>query len=149
VQPDSRASSFGPGAFAIRPLGSGFGAEIVGLDLRLPLTRECAQRIEDAFLAHHLVVVRDQELTRRQMGDFAALFGELEGNIVRNADGSTLEAIHEISNLDARGVPAEDSYIKSNYHWHTDKAYLPVPALLTMLHAIELPQSGGDTSSRT
>ena len=145
VQPDSRASGFGPGAFAIRSLGGAFGAEILGLDLASPLTHEAAQRIQDAFLSHHLVVVRDQKLTRSQMGAFAALFGELEGNIVRNADGSTLEAIHEISNLDARGLPAENSYIKSNYHWHTDKAYLPVPALLTMLHAIELPQSGGDT----
>ena len=145
AQPDSRSSSLCPGAFAIRPLGRTFGAEILGLDLALPLTHETAQRIQDAFLSHHLVVVRDQKLTRPQMGAFAALFGELEGNILRNADGSTLESIHEISNLDARGMPAENSYIKSNYHWHTDKAYLPVPALLTMLHAIELPQSGGDT----
>ena len=80
-----------------------------------------------------------------RMGEFAALFGEIEGNVFRNPDGSTLEAIHEISNLDAEGRPAENPYLKSNYHWHTDKAYLPVPALLTMLHAIELPQSGGDT----
>jgi taurine dioxygenase len=145
VQPGSRASGFGPGAFAIRPLGRAFGAEIVGLDLTLPLTDETTQRIHQAFLSRHLVVVRNQNLTRAQMGEFAELFGEIEGNIVRNADGSTLEAIHEISNLDAHGLPAANSYIKSNYHWHTDKAYLPVPALLTMLHAIELPQSGGDT----
>ena len=145
VQPDSRAAAFGSGRFDIRPLGSRFGAEIRGIDLRLPLTHETEQRIQDAFLLHHLVVVRDQRLSRSQMGEFAALFGAIEGNILRNADGSTLEAIHEISNLDAQGLPAENSYIKSNYHWHTDKAYLPVPALLTMLHAIELPQAGGDT----
>jgi taurine dioxygenase len=53
--------------------------------------------------------------------------------------------VHEISNLDATGLPADDPYLKSNYHWHTDKAYLPVPALLTMLHAVELPPLGGDT----
>jgi taurine dioxygenase len=79
------------------------------------------------------------------MGEFATLFGAIEGNVFRNPDGSTLPAIHDISNLDAQGRPAENSYIKSNYYWHTDKAYMPIPALLTMLHAIELPPSGGDT----
>ena len=145
VQPDSRAPDFGPGAPTIRALTNAFGAEIVGLDLNLPLADGTARRIEDAFLLHHLVVVRDQRLTKARMGQFAALFGEIEGNIFRNADGSTLAAIHEISNLDAEGRPAENAFIKSNYHWHTDKAYLPVPALLTMLHAVELPESGGDT----
>ena len=56
-----------------------------------------------------------------------------------------MEAVHEIANVDAAGVPAENAYVKSNYHWHTDKAYLQVPALLTMLHAVELPPAGGDT----
>ena len=129
----------------IRPLAGEFGAEILSLDLNSPLADGVAQRLRDAFLLHHLIVVRDQRLTRARMGEFAELFGEIEGNVFRNPDGSTLEAIHEISNLDAEGRPAENPYLKSNYFWHTDKAYLPVPALLTMLHAIELPQSGGDT----
>ena len=37
------------------------------------------------------------------MGEVAAMFGEVEGNVFRNPDGSTLEAIHQISNLDASG----------------------------------------------
>jgi alpha-ketoglutarate-dependent taurine dioxygenase len=79
------------------------------------------------------------------MRNFAAMFGEVEGNIFRKSDGSVLEDVHQISNLGPDGLPAEDSYIKSNYHWHTDKSYLPAPALLTMLQALELPPSGGDT----
>jgi len=145
VQSDFRPSRLEAGAFAIQPLPGGLGAEIRGVDLDRSFAGEIAQRIRDAFVSHHLVVVRDQQLTRDRMGEFAALFGEIEGNVFRNPDGSTLEPIHEISNLDAEGRPAENPYLKSNYHWHTDKAYLPVPALLTMLHAIELPQTGGDT----
>ena len=145
AQPDARSSSFQGDEIAIRPWPGGLGAEVRNVDLRRPFANRTAQRIRDAFLSHHLIVVRDQQLSRMRMGEFAMLFGELEGNVFRNPDGTTLDAIHEISNLDADGHPAENPYLKSNYHWHTDKAYLPMPALLTMLHAIDLPQSGGDT----
>jgi alpha-ketoglutarate-dependent taurine dioxygenase len=33
----------------------------------------------------------------------------------------------------------------SNYRWHTDKSYYPVPPMLTALYAVELPPRGGDT----
>ena len=129
----------------VRPLAGDLGAEIVDIDLRSDFEPGDAECIRAAFVAHHVLVMRGQQLSRQRMGEFAALFGEVEANVFRKPDGSTLEAIHEISNLDARGNPAENPYLRSNYHWHTDKAYLPVPALLTMLHAIELPPSGGDT----
>jgi taurine dioxygenase len=145
AQPDFHPPQFGEDELAIQPLPGGLGAEIDGVDLNRPFAGEIARRIEDAFVSHHLIVVREQRLTKERMGEFAALFGELEGNVFRTPDGSPLDAIHEISNLDAEGQPAENPYLKSNYHWHTDKAYLPIPALLTMLHAVELPQEGGDT----
>ena len=121
------------------------GAEISGIDLRQPISESLREQILTAFAAHHLLVFRGQKLGKDRMGEVAAMFGEVEGNVFRNPDGSTLEAIHQISNLDATGRPAENPYLKSNYFWHSDKAYLPVPALLTMLHAVELPPSGGDT----
>jgi taurine dioxygenase len=145
AQPEARSSPFAADELAIRPLPGGLGAEVRGVDLRGPFAGRIEQRMRDAFLLHHLIVVRDQQLTRKRMGEFGMLFGELEGNVFRNPDGTTLDLVHEISNLDADGQPAENPYLKSNYHWHTDKAYLPVPALLTMLHAVELPERGGDT----
>jgi alpha-ketoglutarate-dependent taurine dioxygenase len=127
------------------PLGGGFGAVCAGFDLAQPLAPEGRTAILAAFLKHQLLVFRAQELSADAMRDFAAAFGEVEGNIFRKPDGSTLEDVHIISNLGASGLPDEDSYIKSNYNWHTDKSYLPVPALMTMLQAIELPPHGGDT----
>jgi len=126
-------------------LDGGVGAEISSVDLRQPISESLREQILAAFALHHLLIFRGQKLGKDRMGEIAAMFGEVEGNVFRNPDGSTLEAIHQISNLDATGRPAENPYLKSNYFWHSDKAYLPVPALLTMLHAVELPPSGGDT----
>lgn len=129
----------------LRPIEGGLGAIITGIDLREPAAPALKDFIRSAFLDHHLLVIRDQQLTRPQMASFATVFGEVEGNVFRKPDGSTMELVHEISNLDADGRPAEKPFLKSNYFWHTDKAYLAVPALLTMLHALELPDTGGDT----
>lgn len=126
-------------------LRGGFGAEISSVDLREPVTDSLREQILAAFAVHHLLIFRGQQLDKSRMGEVAVMFGEVEGNVFRNPDGSTLDPIHQISNLDAAGKPADNPYLKSNYFWHSDKAYLPVPALLTMLHAVELPPSGGDT----
>jgi taurine dioxygenase len=141
-RPPAAASS---SAGAIAPLPGGLGADCTGFDLRRPLDPVDRGRIAAAFLQHHLLVFREQTLSKEQMRDFAGIFGEVEGNIFRKPDGSVLEEVHQISNLDAGGAPTEDSYLKSNYHWHTDKSYLAAPALLTMLEALELPPEGGDT----
>ena len=127
------------------PLSGGFGAACAQFDLVRPLAPDARKAILAAFLEYRLLAFRSQTLSAGAMRDFAAAFGEVEGNIFRKPDGSTLEDVHVISNLGASGLPDEDSYIKSNYNWHTDKSYLPVPALMTMLQAIELPPQGGDT----
>ena len=133
------------GVLTVRPIPGGLGAEISGIDLSEPIPDASRKAIRAAFLDHHVLVFHQQRLNEEAMDAFARIFGEVEGNVFRQPDGRTMEAIHQISNLDASGQPGENAYVKSNYYWHTDKAYLPVPALLTMLHAIELPPSGGDT----
>ncbi len=64
-------------AIEIRPLSGSLGAEIRGLDLALPLDAETFGRIERAFLDHHVLFFRDQEITPSQLVDFAARFGPI------------------------------------------------------------------------
>lgn len=133
--------------FAITRLPGAFGAEVVGLDLREPLTRAADAAIQAAFLEHAVLVVRDQQIDRAAMKRFAETFGELEPHAValKQFDGEAIAGVHFISNLDANGVPVEKPVINTNYFWHSDKSYLPRPALATFLCAQEIPPSGGDT----
>jgi alpha-ketoglutarate-dependent taurine dioxygenase len=122
------------------------GVFVRGVDLSQPLSPTEKSRIWDAFLTDHVVVFRDQTLTRELQFAFTANFGEVESHGDASSGGKRYGVAHVISNLDAAGNPVDRSSSPvSNYRWHTDKAYHPVPPLLTTLHAVEVPAVGGDT----
>jgi len=125
-------------------LSTAGGVAITGIDLAEPLAPEPKGRILKAFRDHHTVVFPGQALTREQQYGFARNFGEVQPS---GQPGSKRHAVaHVISNLDKDGNPVDRSGSPvGNYRWHTDKSWHAVPPLLTMLHAIELPPSGGDT----
>lgn len=101
--------------------------------------------ILEAFRSHHIVVFPGQRLSREQQFAFAANFGEVETSKARDGGDKRRGVAHVISNLDAGGNPVYRASAVSNYNWHTDKAWRPVPPLLTTLYAVELPRQGGDT----
>ena len=121
------------------------GAEITGVDLAQPLSGELKDAIQAAFLAHHVLVFRDQSLTREQQFALTLEFGEIEGHVARLPDGTPLPLVHTVHNLDEHGRPTATPDSVGNYSWHTDKSYHAAPSLMTMLHAVELPPRGGDT----
>jgi taurine dioxygenase len=129
----------------ISPASDTMGAVIRGEDLARPLAPQLREDLHQAFLDAHILVFRDQSLDEEQMYHVAEAFGEVEHHSVKNDTGSRWSAVHRITNLDAEGNPVERPFTSSTYVWHTDKSFLPVPALATMLQAIELPPSGGDT----
>src|SRR5207244_5446287 len=92
-----------------------------------------------------IVVFPDQSLSREQQFLFAANFGEVEVHGAHRGEAKRYGVAHVLSNLDANGNPSFRFSRAANYHWHTDKPYHPVPPLLTMLCAVELPPAGGDT----
>ncbi len=120
------------------------GYTIAGLDLSRPLAPAERARVRAAVLAHRVVVLPGQRLSREAQYRFSAGFGEVE----RHGGGEAAkrqDVAHVTANLDENGNPSDRAAQGANYRWHTDKPYYPVPPSLTTLYAVELPPQGGDT----
>lgn len=128
--------------FDIVPLSNLMAAEVTGLDLSQPLIAEVQTQIHAAFLEHHLLVFRDQALTKEMQIAFTEQFGTLERHTARNRGTGDLPLVHIVSNLGDDGKPMGS--VRSD-QWHTDKSFRPAPSMATILHAVTLPPKGGDT----
>ncbi|MEM7407814.1 MAG: TauD/TfdA family dioxygenase [Pseudomonadota bacterium] len=131
--------------YDIHPVGEVAGAEVLGLDLNEPLEPPAVDAIRQALVQHHILIFRNQTLAKEAQLAFSEKLGDLEGHVIRLRDGEKAPLLHVISNLDADGNPTSKPYSHGNYYWHTDKSYHDVPSFATLLHAVELPPSGGDT----
>ena len=128
-----------------RRLSPAAGAEIVGADLGEPLSPAHLHAVRDAFRTHHVLVFRDQDLSRDAQLAFTRQFGEIEEHVGRHAAAARYGLVHTVTNLGDDDRPSAKLTQVGNYHWHTDKSYHAVPSLMTVLHARELPPEGGDT----
>src|SRR3954462_7182664 len=135
------AQSVSGRSFAIRPLSAVLGAEVVGLDLAQPLDAHTRWGVYDAFVRYQVLCFRDQKLDKDRQIAFSGQFGTLERHIARNR-GSDNPWVHTVSNLGPDGRPSGKVNSTS---WHTDKSFRPEPSLATILHAVTMPPSGGDT----
>jgi alpha-ketoglutarate-dependent taurine dioxygenase len=132
--------------FKIQRLSNIAGAEIIDIDLSKDLNAERRDGIMQAMEEFHVLCFRDQNLSKEEQFKFTLNFGEIEGHVGELKSGERYPLVHTVTNLDeATGQPTLKPASDGNYFWHTDKSYHAIPSLLTMLHAIKLPPSGGDT----
>lgn len=124
------------------PLSDHTGTSVEGVDLSRPLAPELRDELYGAYLKTSVLVVRDQDLTAQQLLDAAAQFGE--PFIQHNTKFSLPDCprVHYISNQDK--FPDGRRYIPGA-GYHTDHSNAETPPKATVLHAKELPSSGGDT----
>ena len=132
----------GAQAIEIRPLSDVLGAEVIGLDISVPLETRTKEAVYDAFLTHKLLCFRDQNLTQDEQVAFSEQFGTLERHAVSNRNNASNPLVHIVSNLDSDGKPS--GTVKSTM-WHSDKSFRSEPSMATILHALTIPPSGGDT----
>jgi taurine dioxygenase len=129
--------------FSIIPLDAPVGAEIVGLDLSLPLNHADFARVHRAHLDHHVLVFRDARITPAQQVAFSRRFGPLQIHVLRNFQLAGHPEILVVSNIKENGAPI--GLGDAGHYWHSDLSYKDLPSLGSLLHAQELPAEGGDT----
>lgn len=118
-------------------IGVNLGAEIDGVDLRLPLEDGPLAAVTAALVEHEVVVFRGQPLSSAELLAFGRRFGELSVHPFSPRDGSTPELI-KFRNDETTPPFGTDV-------WHSDETFRAQPPLATVLCAKEVPAVGGDT----
>jgi taurine dioxygenase len=131
----------------VRPLGV-IGAEIGGVDLAR-LSAAQIEAIKSAWYRHDVLVFHDQRLSDEDLLAFSRHFGELDETPNQGAGRKSPPGypnVYIVSNVrDERGEPI-GALGDGEAAWHTDMSYAPVPPDASMLYALEVPATGGDTS---
>lgn len=122
----------------IRKLAPGFGAEIEGVDLR-DATPGAIDAIRTAIGAHRVVAIRGQRLDPEAQKAFSRHLGTLVAVPYVRPLPDHPDVIAVLKEADETRVSTFGSW------WHADFSYLAAPPVHTVLHAIEVPPSGGDT----
>jgi taurine dioxygenase len=134
-------------AFETIRTGAVLGAEVRVGDLRRLDNAGFAQVLE-AWRAHSVLLFRDQALSDHDLIAFSRRFGDLDWAPIQENGRRFVEGMPEIyivSNVKVNGE-AIGSLGDGEAVWHTDMSYLDVPPKASMLHALEIPPRGGNTS---
>jgi taurine dioxygenase len=129
-------------SFTLKPF-TPLGAEVTGLDLSQPLHPQARGALHDAWVKHAVLVIRNQKLTPPQFAEAAQIFGEILEQQVKKFSMPDYPLVGTIS---SRDLPMVDGKLHvRGENFHTDHSNFPAPPKATTLHAISLPQLGGDT----
>lgn len=127
----------------VRSLSPALGVEVRNADLSKPEDNEQFEAVHQALLDHNVVVLRDQDISPADHVAFSRRFGELEYHVLNQFLLPEHPEILQVSNkrVDGKPVGLQDA----GREWHSDLSYMKIPSLGSLLRAIELPPTDGDT----
>lgn len=132
-------------AVEITDVDGPLGADVRGVDPDRPLSTQDLRAIEEAFVRRLVLRFRGMPMSPQQLCGFSRQFGELQPHIAKKYRLPEAPEVVLMVNQDANGnfdkVGAE-----RGVGWHSDLAYDWTPAKATFLHAVAIPDRGGNTS---
>jgi taurine dioxygenase len=135
--------------FEVVPLNRYIGAEIRGIDLRQKPGEETVRAIYQAWLDHVVLVFPQQTLSQEDLLRATSFFGEI-GTLSRppkyfpKGYSQLLPGIMMISNIRENDEPI-GALPDGEMMFHHDMIHAEVPSKATLLYAVEIPSTGGNT----
>jgi taurine dioxygenase len=129
----------------INPLSDVMGAEITGLTLKNDLDPETVELLNRALSDHIVVCIRDQHLEATEFIEVSKLFGTPVTHTNTHLVDKNLPALNWVSSED-RDIHGSGKVVYRGSTWHTDHSFATIPPKATILYAVKVPSSGGDTS---
>lgn len=132
----------------VEPLDAPTGAIVRDVNINSGLGEAEFQEIHKAWLDYQVLIFPDQVMTEEDQIAFTKYWGEMPlrkryaGR--REEDRRTHESIMLISNIREDGEPI-GSLPDGDMMFHSDGQYDEHPYRYTMLYALEVPKSGGNT----
>ena len=126
----------------VRPLDAALGAEVTDLDLNGAVDDVARSDIRAALAKHQVLCFRDQSFTPATLATAAEHFGKAKTFLLEK---DHIDGVPQVSIVSNRPPGHVGKPVVQASYWHTDDSYLKLPATLTLLYAVTLPESGGDT----
>ena len=124
--------------------GGEFAAEVRGLDLATDLPDADIAWIAATLSERAVVLFRDQNLSADALDRFAKRFGHPQQHVLEKYRHPDIPEISFVTNLEADRT-IDTFGVKRATFWHTDATYEPKLPRLAMLHALQVPRTGGGT----
>jgi alpha-ketoglutarate-dependent taurine dioxygenase len=126
----------------IKPLSQHVGAEISGFDLHAPISPADADELRSAFAKHHLLLIRDPNVSEDEQSAFGEVFGEIKIRH-RYAIVGEVKKTQYVSNWRNDGILGD-----GEIHYHQDHTFYDKPLSALILYGVAVPRSGSATKFR-
>lgn len=134
----------------IEQLHDDFGARVRGLDLTSPLAANVVDALHEMIDEYSVLVFPGQDMTDDAQLLLTSSLGEVEESHVAFGTTGKIVPIGTIGNVLADGTKrdATDAHTiaqRGNNLWHSDSSFRRIPSYVSILHAYEVPEEGGET----
>jgi len=129
-------------ALSFTPLSSALGARVSGLDITNISPQE-TRELHEAWLEYHVLAVPGPVISEDQLIGFGSCFGAIEKARRQSVLASRPE-IMVISNIRENGQTV-GSLPDGELTFHYDRIHQKMPNKAGVLHALEIPDAGGET----
>ena len=127
-----------------RPLGEALGLEVSGVDLSAPIADAVFDEIKKHFWQNPVLVFRDQDLGAHEVAAVGRRFGPLQLHVLVDYRHEEVPEVSWLTNVKKDGSLDALGYRRATT-WHSDGTFEERPPAVAILHAKEIPSTGGGT----